>query len=190
LDTLWLCLCELSPASAPALARLLGGGALTQLDIVLRNTQLLDEPAAVTVASALRANSTLTGLRLGSVGLWRDAPAAALLLDALTRHPSVRKLELHNNRSEEAAQRVAAGRMLSALVAANAPALTSLDISNCQLGDAGLAPLVDALPSNTHLRTLRCAGNDFSVAFARDRLLPAARANAVLGKFDLVFQDA
>jgi hypothetical protein len=33
---------------------------------------------------------------------------------------------------------------------------------------------------NTRLRTLRCARNDASGAFARERLLPAVRANSVM----------
>jgi hypothetical protein len=39
---------------------------------------------------------------------------------------------------------------------------------------------VDALPHNTHLRTLDCRGNDMTELFARDRLLPAVRANTSL----------
>jgi hypothetical protein len=30
-------------------------------------------------------------------------------------------------------------------------------------------------PHNTHLRTLQCHGNGMSVAFVRERLLPAVR---------------
>jgi hypothetical protein len=44
------------------------------------------------------------------------------------------------------------------------------------------APLVDALASNTHLLKLLCGGNRLSADFARDRLLPAVRANASLRK--------
>jgi hypothetical protein len=43
-----------------------------------------------------------------------------------------------------------------------------------------LGPLFEALPHNTHLRTLNCCRNQASEAFTRDRLLPAARANRSL----------
>jgi hypothetical protein len=74
---------------------------------------------------------------------------------------------------------------LGALVTANAPALRTLDVARCLLGDVGMAALVDALPHNTHLRTLKCAYNDLTEAFARNRLLPALQANASLRKLDL-----
>jgi hypothetical protein len=71
--------------------------------------------------------------------------------------------------------------VLGALLAANAPALTELDVSWCDLGDEGLRPLFDALPpANTHLRALDCGRNWTSEAFARERLLPAVRANSSL----------
>jgi hypothetical protein len=70
--------------------------------------------------------------------------------------------------------------VLGTLVAANAPALQQLSVSCCQLGDAGMGPLVEALRHNTHLRSLYCRCNYTSEAFARDRLLPAVRANTSL----------
>jgi hypothetical protein len=73
-----------------------------------------------------------------------------------------------------------AGAALGALLAANAPALRELDVSCCHLGDAGMGPLLQALPRNTHLRELTCGSNDMSDAFARDVLLPAVRANGSL----------
>ncbi len=64
------------------------------------------------------------------------------------------------------------------LVAADAPAFEALQLSWCRLGDAGLGPLVDALPRNSHLCQLNIKGNGRSAAFAAQRLLPAVRANA------------
>jgi hypothetical protein len=55
--------CGLSPASAPALARLLSCDALTFLDC--SDHALLDAPAAAVLAAALRANATLTSLQAG-----------------------------------------------------------------------------------------------------------------------------
>ncbi len=53
-------------------------------------------------------------------------------------------------------------------------------VSECALDALGMRPLVEALPHNTHLRTLHCAGNGISDAFAADVLLPAVLANTSL----------
>jgi hypothetical protein len=172
--------CSLSPALAPALARLLGGGALVELEIhVARGEPLLDAPAAVVLANALRACGTLTALMLRGVNLWRGHGAAVALLGALTGHASLRILDLSENPINEVDQ-AATGAALGTLVAANAPALTDLDVSWCRLGDAGLRPLFDALPANTHLTELTCSGNALTDACVFDTLLPAVRANGSL----------
>jgi hypothetical protein len=170
--------CALPAASAPSLVRLLGGSALTSLTISCNLAQLLDAPAAALLGSALRTNGVLRHLKL-SVRLWVDLGAAMTLLSSLAAHPSLRELSLAVNKvaPEHAA---CAGMALFALLAANARALRTLSVSFCNLGDVGLRPLFEALPRNTHLRTLRCAGNDMSEAFARDVLLPAVRANTSL----------
>jgi hypothetical protein len=180
LHSLSLIGCALSAQSAPALARLLRGGALTALHVWNSGGQLLDEPSAALLGDALRANSTLTALRLDRCGLWHQLPATVLLLNALTGHGSLRALNISHNDAHGAGHEAAAGAALSALVAANAPALEELNVSFCRLGDASLGPLVDALPLNTHLRALSLADNDCIEACARDRLLPAVRANASL----------
>ncbi len=171
--------CGLTPASAPALARLLRGSALTTLDIRNSHQQLLDAPAAALLAGALRDNSTLTTLTLESVGVWRDAAAATALLGALVGHPSVRTLDMSYDASWRA-HAAAAGAVLGALVAANAPALRELKVLHCEVGDDGLRPLVDALPANTHLHTLNISGSNMSEAFAAARLLPVVHANSGL----------
>jgi hypothetical protein len=178
--------CELTPASAPALARLLGGTALQTLKFFNEREEdhepLLDVHAAALLAAALRANSTLTELRLRSVGLWRDeaaAAAAAALLAALRAHPSLWALDLGANACVPATAHVA-GAALAALVAADAPALIGLCVCECRLGDIGLAPLCAALPHNTHMHMLNVFETGMSAAFARDVLLPAVRANGSL----------
>jgi hypothetical protein len=181
--------CGLSPAAVPALARLLGSSALGELLVwgLGDVAALLDAPAAMLLAGALRTNSTLTTLQLGAVALWRDATAAAMLLGALTAHPSVRSLSLRQNfigRLREAEDRAAVGTSLGVLLAANAPALTELNFAMCNLGDAGMEPLLEALRHNTHLRSLDCASNDITEAFAADVLLPAVRANTGLRALD------
>jgi hypothetical protein len=176
--------CGLSPASVPALARLLGGDALTSLDISGLDTDVdfLDAQAATLMGAALRANRTLATLRFACVQFWRRPAAAAALLVALTAHTSLQTLVLCSNGTNGLAGHEAAYDALGALMAANAPALQELDLRGCDLGDAALAPLVDALASNTHLLKLLCGSNRLSADFARDRLLPAVRANASLRK--------
>jgi hypothetical protein len=175
--------CQMSPASAPALARLLGGG-LARLSLAAM--QLLDAPAALLLGNALRASTTLTSFQIYFADLWLDAAAAVVLLGALTGHQSLRELDVFHNFADTPAMKTVAAATLGALVAANAPALHKLDISHCNLGDAELGPLVDALPHNTHLHTLACADNDITEALARERLLPALQANASLRKLVLV----
>jgi hypothetical protein len=171
--------CRLCPASVPALARLLSGDTLTELYI--QDWTLLDGPSAALLGDALRANSTLTSFSLTRMNPWHDTDVAAALLGALTGHRSLHTLQLADTLQTAGeppeAVRPAAGAALGALVAANAPAMTELDVSWCRFGDAVLRLLFDMLPHNTHLRTLHVAGNDMSEAFARDVLLPALRAN-------------
>jgi hypothetical protein len=182
LSSLQLHWCGLSPASVPALVRLLAGNALAELTIGNHGVQLLDEPAAALLSDALRANTSLTALQLMLVGLWRRPAAAAVLMAAMTGHSRLRTIDLSHNPELGVLHSSAdcPSATLGALVAANAPALEHLDVSNCGLGDAGLGPLVDALRHNTHLRSLDISHNEMSEEFARGRLLPAVRANSAL----------
>jgi hypothetical protein len=182
--------CGLSPAYAPALARLVAGPALKHLNIEGNGCVLLDADAAHVLGDALRVSTTLVALYLRAVDMWHAPGAvAAGLLHQLVGHPSLRSLDVAENpvggfepaaAGHAAAGRAAAGAALAALVAANAPALEELDVSWCDLGGAGLHPLFRALRANTHLRTLNCRLNDLTDAFARTRLLPAVRANTSL----------
>ncbi len=179
-ELMMLC-CSLSPASVPALARLLGSAALTELRIDNGGMQLLDAPTAFALlAGALQVNTTLRMLQLERMELWRDARASMAVVRALTAHPSLQDLSLCDNQPVNVDAATTAGAALGALVAANAPALRELHITYSSLGDAGLAPLLDALASNTHLRALHCDDNAMSEAFARDTFLPAIRANGSL----------
>jgi hypothetical protein len=183
LPLLTLSYCHVTPASAPALARLISGGALAELYVCNGGQRLLDQPAAVLIADALRANSTLTSLKLLACGFWQDAAAASLVLGALTAHRTLRTLSLVGNNIQAGDQAPVLGAALGALVAADAPALRDLHLSCIADNEAGLlalGPLVDALPLNTHLRTLNLDYTRWTDDFARDRLLPAVRANTSL----------
>jgi hypothetical protein len=175
--------CNLSPASAPALARLLGGAALRKLIMVNRNAPLLDAAAATLLADALRANHTLVGFMLASTALWHDPVAAVTLLGAITAHRSLEDVILRRNPIGDAQD--AAGAALGALVAADAPTLLILEVSECGLQEAALGPLVDALPANTHLCELVLGEVTASAAFLRERLLPAVRANTSLTNLEI-----
>jgi hypothetical protein len=173
--------CSMPPASAPALARLLGGNTLTELCIGNVPGQLLDAPAAALLANALRANTSLTALTFSSMDLWRDPAVAAELLGALTAHPRLQTLDLSwNDPDDDGMQAAEAGAALAALLLANAPALRELNIGRSELGDEGMGPVLEALRHNTYLRTLKCRGTQTSDAFARNTLLPAVRANTSL----------
>ncbi len=191
LSVLELKTCRLVPASVPALVRLLGGNALVELNIsstaeaagLLLLEQLLDDtPAAALLSDALRANTSLTALRLSCCGVWNHPAAAAVLSAALAGHPRLRAIDLSDNRNPRLGAAAAAevSAALGALVAANEPALQQLNVSNSALVDKEMGLLVDALRHNTHLTKLDCSINGMSEAFARDRLLPAVRANTSL----------
>jgi hypothetical protein len=187
-----------SPACAPALARLVGGSALSTLGLHSElPTLFLDEPAAMLLGNALRANTTLTSASFTSVGLFNDAAGAAALLGALTAHPTLQKLDIGWNENEAVATgfagyahapaaQVVLGAALGTLVAANSPALRDLGLSDCGLDDAGLGPLTDALAHNTHLRTLVQGYNCNTDAFFRNRLLPAVHINTSLRELVLI----
>jgi hypothetical protein len=172
--------CCLSPACAPALARLLSGGTLKSLTIVGDGAPLLDAPAAALLADAMRTNTTLCELVLESVDLWHDALAGADVIHALTAHPSLEELYVNDNQPMTLEDAKIAGAALGTLVAADAPALQKLCLALCSLEDVGLEPLLHALRTNTHLRELYCGHNAMSDECARDTFLPAVRANKSL----------
>jgi hypothetical protein len=177
--------CALTPASVPALVRLIGGGALTALTVFDQVHTMLDVPGATLLGAALRANARLTTLFLGNAGVWRSVAAGTALVDALVGHPSLQTLRLTFDAPDSAAGRAAAGAVLGMLIAANAPALHKLDVSNSALRDEGLERIFEALPANSHLRWLDCASSGASEAFVRDELLPAVHANTSLRALNL-----
>jgi hypothetical protein len=103
------------------------------------------------------------------------------LLDAAAALPALSESDLSLSHVQDT---VAAGQALGALLRANLPSVRTLIVDNCHLGDEGLAPLLDGLAANTHLRELDCKDNDASEAFERDRLTPALAALAARGALD------
>jgi hypothetical protein len=189
LRALTLCFRTFVGAGA-ALARLLAGGSsLQELTVAGSGAALFaaDEDTAA-LCEAIRGNRTLTLLRFANVGLWERPAAAAALLAACTSHPTLRALDVAYSRVPSE-HRLVAGAALGALVAADAPALTRLDVSNAALDADGLRPLLDALPRNTHLLELACARNvsdaDAASDFCRATLQPAVLANASLRTLDV-----
>ena len=171
------------PAAAP-LARLLAGGALTALESTYMKAEvpLFDTAGAALVADALRLNTTLTTLEFAQTGICIDMTAACTLLGALVGHPSLNELVLWNEHPRDQG-RAALCAALAALVAADAPALQCIEIMDIELKDDGMAPIVNALRCNRHLRDLDVTGTDMSEDFTRDQLLPAIRANTGLQAF-------
>jgi hypothetical protein len=174
--------CCLSTVCVPPLARRLRDGALTKLSIREYDDTLvlLDAPTAALLCDALRANATLTSLELGST-FWTDAAISVALLGAVTAHASLRHLYCEGwfNEGEFGDAAADVGAALAALVAANTPALMTLSLVR-RITDAGVGPLLDALPGNTRLFWLDISNNNMSAECARDRLLPAVRASTSL----------
>jgi hypothetical protein len=178
LPSLRLHACGFSLSEAPAIARVVRGGALAELHLECDSMVALHAPAAELLGDALRASATLTAVSVHCVRTDTGA-AVTVLLDSLTGHARLRSLALSAEPCSAAAAHDCA-LALGAVVAANAPALTELDVSGCRFSDARLGPLFAALPANTHLRTLQCGGAHLTDAFMRDSVLPAVRANSSL----------
>ena len=102
------------------------------------------------------------------------------LIDAAALLPSLSELSLNGSRQDAAAF----GRALGALLATNLLSLRSLLVSDCRLGDEGVAPILDGLAANTHLHTLHCDENLVSEAFKCNRLAPALAALAARAALD------
>ena len=187
-----LSLANCTPPAAAPLARLLANGSLAVFHLhpgdpgETREDHItmpqFDVAGAALVANALRVNTTLTTLRLRATDLCVDVRVACALLGALVGHRSLRQLYISGEHT--AAEGCGAfGAALAALIAADAPALHVFDCSDNALGDAGMAPIVEALALNRHLRELNASRNGISEAFRRERLLPAVRANTSLRSF-------
>ena len=172
--------CTLDAESVPALARIFQRNSLEKFSILCDGFPHAEESSVTELYAALRACRTLTRLKLPlRPQHGADHRAITKLLDVAAALPDLIELNLSNSLVQDT---IAFGHALGVLLAANPPSLRTLSVCSCQLGDLGLAALLDGLAANTHLRELHCDTNNLSDAFERDRLEPAlaeleARAN-------------
>jgi len=178
--------CHLSPASLPGLTRLLQDGCLETLSITNRETLFEAGPDLTAFCHALR-SSTLQVLILNWCRLWRDRAAAGELLTSLGGHQTLRELSLRRNQVNDTDDaRRAAGEQLVSLIMHDS-ALQKLDLQHSSLGEAGLAPIFEALPRSSTLKELLYSvfyNETISRVFAYDAILPAVRANSSLRKLN------
>jgi hypothetical protein len=185
--------CHFTPASLPGLTQLLQAGCLETLRINNRERAVFEKgPDLTAFCHALR-SSTLQKLELTYCQLWRDPVATGEFLAALVGHPTLRELSLSYVVGGLSGccwrgcafcwpARRAAGEQLASLITRDS-ALQKLDLSFNRLGDAGLAPIFEALPRSGTLKELvyYLAHNEtISREFARDVILPAVRTNTSL----------
>ncbi len=172
-SSLTIMFCDLDAESVTALARLLQRGSLTKLEVAIcYRFPNADEASVLGLCAALRACRKLTHLMLTlnpPTGV--SCRVLTELLEAAASLPALSVLDLWRSVAQN---RESAGRALGALLRANLPSLRTLSVHECFLTDEGMAPLLDGLAANTHLRELDCrCFNYTSREFERNRVLPA-----------------
>ena len=167
--------------TVPALARLLQRGSLTKLEIRFAGFPPAQETSMPVLCAGLRSCRTLTELTLrldpveGATGR-----TVTELLDAVATLPALTVLDLSGS---EVLDTAAFGHALGALLRADLPNLRTLVVDDCQLGDGGMALLLDGLAANTHLCELYCCDNDVSVELT-DQMMPALAALRARAELD------
>ena len=118
--------------------------------------------------------------------LWADPAGAGMVLAALAVRTTPFELCLKlNHVGETQAQRFTTGTQLTQLITRGR--LEALQLSYCNFGEAGLAPIFAALSLATRLESLKLLDEVMSGEFARDVVLPAVRANNSL--LELIFYE-
>jgi hypothetical protein len=174
--------CDSDVESVHALARLLQRGSLIKLDLMFADFPRAQEESMPVLCAALRACPSLTNLTLylnPAGGATRRTIAE--LLDAVAALPELSVLDLSHCEVQDT---TAFGHAFGALLRANRPCLHTLGVQYCELDDEALAPILDGLAANTHLRELGCEYNRVSEAFRRDLLEPALAALAARAQLD------
>ena len=201
LTSLRLSECFMNTNSGAGLVNLMTHSYLERLEIFCSDIfeeAIFDAATGPAFGAAMMSNTRLRLLVLENVCLWKVPADGVAVLAGATGHPTLRELSVAHNEchhlnleASTPGERVAAAAVmresLHALVAANSPALLDLKCNDSCLTFACLAPLMDALPSNTHLKALDVSSNmhdaddsvDDARAFAR-AILSAARRNTAL----------
>jgi len=116
LQYLTLYICSLSPASLPALMRMLESRSLLGLCIANARMPLLMGAAVPVFCTALRA-SRLVKLTLNGMRLWESLADGLAVIAACTGHPTLRTLDFRSNDLQHAPGRAAIESALDALQA-------------------------------------------------------------------------
>jgi len=116
LQCLTLISCRLSPASLPAMTRMLASASLTILRISMEHIPLLVGAAVPAFCTALRASRLVT-LQLWGVSLWESHADGLAVIAACGGHPTLRTLDFKDNGLEDAPGRAAIEAALDALQA-------------------------------------------------------------------------
>ena len=169
---------DLHAENVPSLSRVLLCGTLTKLEFA-PEVFPLDETCVAQLWAALLASRKLKHLCFWSPD-WTAAThhVFAGLFSAAAALPALTELLVYSYCAVSEQHKATAGQALGALLAANSPSLRRLDVEWCHLGDEGVAPLLEGLAQNTHLRSLECGYNHVTETFERDVLEPAMAALA------------
>jgi len=106
--------CSLSPASLPALTRMLASSSLTVLRIFNDDAPLLVGAAVPAFGAALRA-SRLVRLELSGICLWETQADGLAVIAACTGHPTLRTIDFEYNYPEDGPDRAVIEGALVAL---------------------------------------------------------------------------
>ena len=176
--------CGLSQTALPALTRLLQSPGFERLSVWNGHQAMFEGPAMPVFCDALRNCASLMTLELLHVNLWDDTAAASQLFAVMEGHPALQELSTEGNRTNgmPAAQQ-AAGECLARLIA-RSTSLRVLHLSYSRLGEAGMAPMFQALTGDSGLAELDVSGEQISTVFARTVVLPAVRASTRLRKLE------
>jgi hypothetical protein len=178
--------CRLTPMALPALTLLLRPSVLRILNIYSSGVSLFTGPDLPAFCDALRSSSSLHNIMLCECELWADPAGAGMVLAALAVRTTPFELCLKlNHVGETQAQRFTTGTQLTQLITRGR--LEALQLSYCNFGEAGLAPIFAALSLATRLESLKLLDEVMSGEFARDVVLPAVRANNSL--LELIFYE-
>jgi len=175
--------CGLSQTALPALTRLMQSPGFERLSVWNDDATLFVGPAAPAFCEALRNCKSLKTLPLSRIDLWYDMAVATQLFAALEGLPALQTLGLHENEGlHDTSHKQAAGECLARLIARSS-SLRDLDFTNNFIGLAGQAPIFEVLRGSHSLAVLSIS-QELTLEFARNVVLPAARANTSLRWLD------